>query len=459
MKISAKLTRPQLFGVLARHRLFTLLDAHSTHSSLWLNGPPGSGKTTLVGSYLEARNSPVLWYQIDGSDTDPATFFFYLQKAVASHTTQHDEVLLPLLTPEYRSDLSGFARRFFRALYDFLPANTVIVFDDAQHATVSPLFCSLLTHAVNVTPADAQLIFISRLEAPQELSRAIVSRRVISVGWDDLRLTLEETQMIVEQAGKDTEATASLLHEYCGGWATGLTLLLAGRKQPKEAALSIAPCRESVFNYFAAEIFQHLPDTFQTILLRTAFLSSITENSAIEISANKSAPEVLYHLYRQRYFTDRRCEGKISYVFHALFREFLLKRGRETLCVAQRTQLADHAARLLELDGHTEEAAALYIESATWLELVRLICHHGSALINQGRGGLLESWIDQIPAAQLATHPWLCYWRGMARLPFDPEASRGDFANALKLFKASDAVTGMYLALAAQLETPSTCSS
>lgn len=453
MKISAKLTRPRLFGVLARHRLFTLLNAHGAHSSIWLNGPPGSGKTTLVASYLEARDSLILWYQVDSSDTDPATFFYYLQQAVATHAVQRDDVSLPLLTPEYRFDLPGFARRFFRALYNLLPPNTVIVFDDAQHAMVSPLFCGLLACAVNEIPDGAQLIFISRLDAPQELSRAIVTRRLISVGWDDLRLTLQETRAIVEQAGKGNDAKVSSLHDYCGGWATGLTLMLAGGKLPEDTVLFLASGHEAIFNYFAAEIFQHLPDAYRKILVRTAFLSSITEHSAMEISGEKSAPEVLYHLYRQHYFTDRRCDQQISYVFHALFREFLLRQGRETLCVTERAQLAHHAARLLELEGYIEEAATLYIESATWGELTRLICQHGLALINQGRGGLLEPWVNQIPTELLGINPWLYYWRGMALLPFNPEASRRDLANAFYLFKAFDAVIGMYLALASQLES------
>src|SRR5262245_66158177 len=36
--------------------------------------PPGVGKPALVASYLAARRHRVLWYQVDGGDSDAATF-------------------------------------------------------------------------------------------------------------------------------------------------------------------------------------------------------------------------------------------------------------------------------------------------------------------------------------------------------------------------------------------------
>ena len=78
----AKTRPPSLPGVLARERLFELLDARRRSPVVWVAGPPGCGKTTLVASYLEARAPDALWYQLDAGDSDVATFFYHMSLAV-----------------------------------------------------------------------------------------------------------------------------------------------------------------------------------------------------------------------------------------------------------------------------------------------------------------------------------------------------------------------------------------
>src|SRR5262245_30012569 len=99
----AKISTPVLYAPVERPRLFTRLDQLSLQRAIWIGAPPGAGKTTLVASWLHARNKSAIWYQIDAADSDAATFFFYLR--LAAHHGKRKAHALPLLTPEFAWDI------------------------------------------------------------------------------------------------------------------------------------------------------------------------------------------------------------------------------------------------------------------------------------------------------------------------------------------------------------------
>jgi ATP/maltotriose-dependent transcriptional regulator MalT len=104
----AKLTRPRLHKAVARDRLYRLLDEGREHKrAICVVGPPGAGKTTLVASWLDARRTPGIWFQVDAGDADLATFFYYLAES-GSPFAGKGKRRLPLLTPEYLQNLEGY---------------------------------------------------------------------------------------------------------------------------------------------------------------------------------------------------------------------------------------------------------------------------------------------------------------------------------------------------------------
>jgi ATP/maltotriose-dependent transcriptional regulator MalT len=115
----SKITLPIFVGVYPRNRLFVLLDRMRKQPVIWISGPPGCGKTTLIASYLQTRKIPCLWYQIDEGDADPATFFYYLGQA-AKRAAPRKKKNPPLLTPEYLQGISTFTFRYFEELYSRL---------------------------------------------------------------------------------------------------------------------------------------------------------------------------------------------------------------------------------------------------------------------------------------------------------------------------------------------------
>ncbi len=81
-------SRPILRKAVSRERLFERLDRFQDGPVIWVSGPGGCGKTTLVSSYLQDRGIPSLWYQVEEADKDPATFFYHLGSAFSRCLSQ-----------------------------------------------------------------------------------------------------------------------------------------------------------------------------------------------------------------------------------------------------------------------------------------------------------------------------------------------------------------------------------
>ena len=452
-QLLAKLTRPRLHGAVARDRLFATLDAAQQHRpAICVVGPPGAGKTTLVASWLDARDAHGIWYQIDPGDGDMATFFHYLG-AAAEPYARKGHAPLPALTPEYLKDIEGFSRRYFRELFSRLPEAAVLVLDNYQEVAPEQALHGLIAQAVDEVPSGAALVVISRRDPPDTYARLIANEHVELVDWDQLRLTLDEARSIVGARLALTESEIAQLHEQSDGWAAGLTLMVEGRRRDGTASIRLPAGRDAIFDYFAAQIFARVEPGTQRFLVTTALLPQVPVSIARDLTGNTEAGAILEDLYRRHLFTHRRPGAEPAYWYHALFREFLKGRAEIVLGTSATHELRRRAARLLEASGAFDGAFDLFREAADWPAAARLIERQAAELLAQGRGQTLREWTLALPAETLGEQPWLRYWLGTSLAPIDQPTARYHLERAFHQFEASGELTGQALAAAGLIDT------
>lgn len=388
----AKLTRPRSDGLVPRERLFIKLDAARQVPLVWLAAPPGSGKTSLLASYLSARMRPVAWMQVDAADADPATFFHYLTMAAAALTDRVPP--LPVFAPHNAAQPAHFARRYFREWFAIAghaashgaAADTVLVLDNIQEAGDAPGWHAMLAAMVEETPAGVQTIALSRVGLPAELTRARLARQVTTLEWQDLKLQRDEaTALAANASAAETSATINQLFELSQGWAAGLVLLLERLRQ--SGALqreAFAGSLEAVFDYFAAQVFNASPKRVQDTLMRLSFLQRMNGANAAQISGDGQAAELLDDLARRNLFIDRRLGDEIVYQFHALFRAFLQARARQRLGHEECLRCGLLGAQILRSSGQPEDAVRLYLDSGEWAAAASMGLEHAEALVRTG---------------------------------------------------------------------------
>lgn len=433
----AKTTRPSLAAVLARDRLFALLDERNRAPVVWVWGPPGSGKTTLIASYLEGRGIESCWYQLDAGDRDVATFFYYMGRA-GGRGEQGAGEALPSFTTEYRRDLSAFARHYFQELYARLEKPFILVLDNYHDVAPESEFHQVMPDAVAELPADGSIMVVSRTQPPPAMARLRAEQALQLVGWKDLRLTLEETQAIVRLFGADLDQGAlEQIYTKTQGWPAGLILMLD--QVMADGGLSELPdtsAPQVIFDYLAGEVFQKLDDATRRVLLSTAYLPDITERMASAISDEPTAGDILARLHRGNYYVTLKTGGTGAvYQYHPLLQEFLRNRVVGTLDDDAGLRLRRASAALLEERGNVDEAAVLLYRDEDWIELERLLLAHAGEMLEHGRSDTLERWLDEFPEEIIDKAPWLQYWRAACRFLTSPRESRLLYVKTLELFE------------------------
>jgi LuxR family maltose regulon positive regulatory protein len=452
-----KTTRPTLASALAREQLFSVLDERQHASVLWVWGPPGSGKTTLVASYLESRELDSHWYQLDGGDSDVATFFYFMGLAVTRERGSSDESL-PLYTSEYRRDLGIFSRHYFRNLYAPLDLPFALVLDNYQEVSPQSAFHAAILDAVAELPPHGCIIVISRSEPPASMVRLRANQALHMLGWNDLRLTRQESDAIVKLWGADIdEAGLGQIYEKTQGWPAGLILMLdQAAATGTTTALPDACAPQLIFDYLAGEVFQKFDNATQQLLLTTAFLPEVTESMAIELTGDPEAGDILARLYRGNYYVSMKSgsSGPV-YAYHPLFHEFLITRAGETFLASKHQSLRHRSAALMETQGMVDDAVNLLNQDQDWIESKRLVLEHAAEMLHHGRAETLENWIDEFPEAVIEQDPWLQYWRAACRFLTSQRESRLLYEEAFSLFLRTEPIDreGLLLTCAGAMDS------
>jgi ATP/maltotriose-dependent transcriptional regulator MalT len=440
-----KCVAPAVRGLRPRPRLFECLASAGEARITWIAAPAGSGKTSVLASWLHAQASPWLWYQVDDADADPASFFVALTEAAGPAG-------LPRYDASCEKRLRAFSRQFAAALVARHGGALRVAVDDF-HAAPDPARLAGVLRDMAAGAPGLRLLVASRLSPPATLSRMRMHGELSMLAWPELRLTMQEAGELLDldAAPAATERLAQL-HRASDGWAAGL-LLLARREHWPEAGLPAdAPERGLLDEYLTQEVLGHATPAQRRALTASALLPAFDAARLRDLLGEGDPDELLRQFQALPFFVRREDPSGSTWTHHPLIREFLLGRFALEFAADEADLLRRRAARLLLAHGDIDPGLRLLHEHAAPADVATALLQHAPAWLAQGRAASLEAWIARLPAALVAHDPWLALWLGKARTPRSPAAAIEPLERAADRFRSQGDRRGCLLACAAIAE-------
>ncbi|MBI5440262.1 MAG: hypothetical protein HY900_03520 [Deltaproteobacteria bacterium] len=450
MSVLAKLGPPRLSAILPRPRLFGWLDeALESARVLWVEGPPGAGKTTLVASYLQARAVRAVWYRVDDTDSDVGTFLHYFAAAAGEAAVSRR----PPLPAEYNLRAPSGVRLFIRDLFRSFEGPCIVVLDDYQQAAAGPGFGDVVEVALTELPADVAAILVSRTPPPASWCRLQARGVARLLDWNALRFTPDEADSVARLRGlrAGREELLPLVVEKADGWAAGLLLLVEALKEDGHGPPAETLNTELVDRYLALEVLQGAGPGTRRALTATSLLPVMTASMAEKLTPG--AGGALSKFAEDQFLVERFAGPELSYRYHGLLREYLRSQASRELEPNALGELRRRAAAVLLEHGQVEEGARLFREAGDWAGLGRLVVSAAPSLFREGRQALLREWCSSLPNDVVSEDPWLLHWNGVCAACSDPSRGRELLERSYRSFRERGDRRATLLTWSAAVET------
>ena len=181
-------------GLVIRSRLFELLDHGALGTVTLISAPPGSGKTTLVQSWLAAREPTAAWVYIRRDETDETHFWGQVLDAVRDSGVVRADSGLATLVPSPHA-AAGRAGRppARRAESGVSTVPLTLVRRRRSPPAARPERCSVgLETLLAAAPPMLRFCLLTRRDPKIGLHRLRLSGRLTEIRAANLEFTAEE---------------------------------------------------------------------------------------------------------------------------------------------------------------------------------------------------------------------------------------------------------------------------
>lgn len=302
--------------IVERPRLFRILDASAAPVRM-LVAPPGYGKTTLAEQWIARDGRQHVWVTARPASADVVALALGIVTAANAIVPGCDERLREHLraVPSSADDPQILAEIVAEDLA-VLPADCWLVLDNYDEIVGSELAERFVEALVGLS---SHPLLIASIARPSWVTtRHILRGDVLEVGQTALAMDAEEAAGVLQQDGPRAAGLVAL----ADGWPAVIGLAAVSGVSPDA---DVAQVPESLYRFFAEEVYSALGDTVQRGLATLSIAPVLDREVVDELLGKERSEEVCSAALRVGILVERGSQLDL----HPLCRTFLDDRSAE----------------------------------------------------------------------------------------------------------------------------------
>jgi ATP/maltotriose-dependent transcriptional regulator MalT/DNA-binding SARP family transcriptional activator len=401
--------------IIRRERLLDILKINRDKSLILLCASAGFGKTTLVVDFLNELRQKYAWLHVSSDMKDPFLFFLYLIHSIKNQYSNFGQFTLELINYT-RTDssasknidfvISDLTTSFLNELIDLIKEDVFLVIDDLHNVDLDKnnwlvLFFNKLFEDV---PAHVHIIITSRDAPCINISKLRSKRKILEIHNQQLEFTKEEVAMLIKEVYSDIkdEGIADLLEQHTNGWITGIHLLLQTHGSDIKIG-SLNRVDETLFSYFAEDIFNKLDEDLKRFLLITSQADYFDEQLGDFIMGWNRSSEMINKLIKSNIFihqvqniTDNNLSNTV-YTYYELFKEFLENKFKLTFSEDIRKNIYSQLLEFYLAADDVFNSVKYSVKSGHFDKLIELLEFNFNSFFDRGYYHFLYESILTVP--------------------------------------------------------------
>lgn len=445
--------------VLHRGRLLDKIKGNQNSPVTMIAADAGCGKTTLISEFIKLQPRPVVWYQLDHTDADPAVFLGYLATGIRTFAPEFGDTFFQYLEGA-SEEISRFPERpvdlLINEIMNSVEQQFILVLDDYHHIGRETVVHKMVDRLLQYSADLLHVVITTRDLPPLAISRRRTQFRSMLITRDDLSFTDDEVRELF-QTTLNLDLDATEVTEYRNrthGWITALQLIrqvaereiaAGGSAKPIDLREVLKSSERDIFDYFAEEVVSRESPQTELLCLRLSLLDSMPLELCSRLFPDLHCSSALPELAQKNVFLTVAGDGSgvEEYRFHPLFRDFLRRRYRSEkghVAVArERVRIADY----FRGKGQWDVAVPYLIDAEEFEQAAAVVADRGSEWIASGVFTSLGLTAERIPDDALELHPRsLVHLAEVARLQGEGEKASRLLERSVRLLSVQGDAVG-----------------